>query len=192
MSSLNLTKLAHEHWQNLLRPGDVTIDATAGNGHDTAAMLAMVSDAGHVHAFDIQASAIANTKKRTGSPSNLTLHHCGHELIAEKIPEGHWARVKLVAFNLGYLPGSDKTTTTQAESTLAALQEACKRLQAGGLISVIAYRAHEGGAAENEAVQKFLNDLNSSSWTLQTIAPSGVCKTIPPQLYLTYKKTYES
>jgi hypothetical protein len=50
-----------------------------------------------------------------------------------------------VAFNLGYLPGGDKQLKTGAETTLRALKAASNVLQAGGLISVVAYTGHPGG-----------------------------------------------
>lgn len=45
----------------------------------------------------------------------------------------------------GYLPGSDKATTTQEGSTLAAVQAACKVLRPGGLCSILCYTGHPGG-----------------------------------------------
>lgn len=44
----------------------------------------------------------------------------------------------------GYLPGSDKATTTQASSTLAAVEAACEVLRPGGLLSILCYTGHPG------------------------------------------------
>lgn len=52
---------------------------------------------------------------------------------------------RLVAFNLGYLPGGDKAITTTSETTLVALGAAERILMPGGLISVVAYVGHPGG-----------------------------------------------
>lgn len=52
---------------------------------------------------------------------------------------------RLVAFNLGYLPGGDKTILTSPRTTVAALHAACRVLQSGGLISVMVYIGHHGG-----------------------------------------------
>lgn len=52
---------------------------------------------------------------------------------------------RLVAFNLGYLPGGDKTILTSPRTTVAALHAACRVLQSGGLISVMVYIGHPGG-----------------------------------------------
>ena len=42
--------------------GDVVIDATCGNGYDTAALSEAVGERGLVIAFDIQQKAIDNTR----------------------------------------------------------------------------------------------------------------------------------
>lgn len=52
---------------------------------------------------------------------------------------------RLVAFNLGYLPGGDKRIITSSASTLLALEAAKDLLLPGGLISVVAYVGHPGG-----------------------------------------------
>lgn len=52
-------------WKNVLRKGDCAIDATCGNGHDTLALLRMVADdsgSGFIYGFDIQSSALENTR----------------------------------------------------------------------------------------------------------------------------------
>lgn len=52
---------------------------------------------------------------------------------------------RLVAFNLGYLPGGDKTIITKPETTLPALEAAKGILMPGGLISLVVYVGHPGG-----------------------------------------------
>lgn len=53
--------------------------------------------------------------------------------------------IRLVAFNLGYLPGGDKTIITKSETTHLALEAAKRILKAGGLISLVVYVGHPGG-----------------------------------------------
>lgn len=52
-------------WRKYVGKGDVVVDATCGNGHDTLALLQMVADQeskrGRVYALDIQDSALAST-----------------------------------------------------------------------------------------------------------------------------------
>ena len=50
-----------------------------------------------------------------------------------------------MAFNLGYLPGGDKTLITEPKTTLEALNVAKDILMPGGLISLVVYVGHPGG-----------------------------------------------
>ena len=59
-------------------------------------------------------------------------------------------------FNLGYLPGADKSQITRPETTLAALDQAARLLRPGGLISLMLYHAHPGASTEVEAVRRWL------------------------------------
>ncbi|PQQ18647.1 uncharacterized protein Pyn_28263 [Prunus yedoensis var. nudiflora] len=53
--------------------------------------------------------------------------------------------IRLVAFNLGYLPGGDKPIITESETTLKALEVAKSIVVPGGLISLVVYVGHPGG-----------------------------------------------
>lgn len=157
-----LTRLAHEILQRHLGPGDLVIDATAGNGHDTLFLARAVSPVGEVFAFDVQRQALQQTRTRLegeGMQDLVTLFHGGHETLAARVPERAHGRIAAVMFNLGYLPGSDKQITTASDTTLPALRQSATLLAAGGLLSVLAYRHHPGGQAESTAVAAFLGGL---------------------------------
>lgn len=72
--------------------------------------------------------------------------------------------MRLVAFNLGYLPGGDKTVITRSATTLLALQAASRMLDSGGLISLVVYVGHPGGRDELETVESFASSLSMESW----------------------------
>ena len=58
---------------NHIKEGDVVVDFTMGNGHDTAFLSKAVGPEGHVYAFDIQAQAVESTRKNLieqGCPEN--------------------------------------------------------------------------------------------------------------------------
>jgi len=155
-----LTRLAHEILARHLGPGDLVVDATAGNGHDTLFLALRVSPGGHVFAFDLQKQALENTRERlaqAGSLCKLTLLQYGHERMSEKLPAEARGRLAAVMFNLGYLPGGDKQLTTSPSTTLAALQQSLELLAPGAILSVLAYRQHPGGQEECEAVRQALN-----------------------------------
>ena len=69
----------------VLQPGDIAVDATMGNGHDTLFMAECVGKTGLVYAFDIQAQAIEATKARlTDTPFEqrvqLIIHPYYHQV----------------------------------------------------------------------------------------------------------------
>lgn len=145
-------EVAHSHLAEALSPGARALDATAGNGHDTAFLAEQVGAGGRVEAFDIQAAAIAASQARLASlglGDRVTWHLASHAALAERLA----APVQAAAFNLGYLPGGDKAQTTRAASTLAALEALAGGLLApGGALAVTCYIGHPGGAEEAAAV----------------------------------------
>ena len=59
-----------------VKPGDLCIDATMGNGHDTLLLSQLTGPTGRVLAFDIQEIALQETKKRLDAQQadkNVTL-----------------------------------------------------------------------------------------------------------------------
>lgn len=72
-----------------------------------------------------------------------------------------------VFFNLGWLPGSDKSIATRPDTTVAAIRAAVGLMdKSRGFLSVAAYRAHPGGREEFEAVGEFF----------EREIPFGVCE----------------
>jgi hypothetical protein len=70
----------------------------------------------------------------------------------------------MVAFNLGYLPGGNKSIITLSDTTLSALKAAERILKPGGLISLVVYIGHPGGREELEVVEAFGSGLPVSDW----------------------------
>jgi predicted methyltransferase len=153
-----LTELAHEAVRARLGPGDVAIDATAGNGHDTHFLSDLVGPTGSVFAFDVQVEALARTATRLGGRGNVTLRERDHAELRDSIPVEHHGRVGAVMFNLGYLPGGDHSLTTRTRSTVAGVAAALELLRPGGVLAVVAYTGHPGGAEEADAVGKLLRE----------------------------------
>ena len=154
---------ARELHREAIKPGGVCVDATMGNGGDTAAFIQLSKPNGRVYAFDVQAQAIEQTKKRLDEMGLLgaQLFLCGHERMCEMILES----VDVVAFNLGWLPGSvDKGITTQSDTTIKALEAACTLLKPGGLITICAYPGHEEGERELQAVFHWAQELNAARY----------------------------
>ena len=119
--------LAADVLARALRPGDRAVDATMGNGHDTAFLCELVGESGHVYAFDVQQDAVANTRERlsqSGLLGRASLFCLGHERMAEQVA----GPVSAVVFNLGWLPGGDHSVTTRWETTKAAVESALELL----------------------------------------------------------------
>ena len=66
------------------------------------------------------------------------------------------AKVKMVIFNLGYLPGGDKKITTNAKTTIIAIQKAYNLLLEGGKIFICIYPGHDEGNKEDIAIREFV------------------------------------
>ena len=109
----SLTQLAHSIVRRVLRPGDTAIDATAGNGHDTLFLAQQVGESGTVIAIDLQAEAIAATQTRLSRHGigQVVCRQADHSTELYRLA-GEPVHAKAVMFNLGYLPGSDRTITT--------------------------------------------------------------------------------
>lgn len=143
--------LSHSFLRERVRPGDRVADATCGNGHDTLFLARLVGERGRVFAFDLQERAHAATRElleHNGCFDRVEFIRAGHERLADFAPEG----LAAVVFNLGYLPGADKRFVTRPETTLPALGAALSLLRPGGLLLVVVYTGHEGGAEEERAV----------------------------------------
>ena len=160
---MRLVDRAHELLGETLSEGDLAIDATAGNGHDIAFLAEQVGNSGKVYAFDLQKEAIEATARLLAEKGleNVELHPCGHESMVEALPSEIFGQVTAVTFNLGYLPGGDKSIVTQTPTTRLALRAAMDLLRPGGLLVVVAYRGHPGGTEECEAVKEELSTLTN-------------------------------
>ena len=143
-----------------LRPGDVAVDCTMGNGNDTAFLSETVGESGRVYAFDIQEAAVESTRahlQAVGCPENYTLIHASHHLIKEYVKEAP----KAVMFNLGYLPGSGKKqVTTMRETTMEAVRGAVELLANDGILLVAVYPGHEEGRLEGEMLAEYFSTLD--------------------------------
>ncbi len=146
-----------------ITPSSTLVDFTMGNGHDTEFLCSLVPD-GKVYAFDIQKSAVENTAQR--------LKNAGFT-NAELILDSH-ANVKNYVrtpidgglFNLGYLPGGDKSIHTMRESTLPAIKAAIELLNPGAVLVVNAYPGHDEGRLEGEMLQELLTQYDKKYYCI--------------------------
>jgi putative rRNA methylase len=162
--------LAQDYWSQLVQIGDTVIDATCGNGFDTFKLcqLALSNDKGKVIAIDRQSQAIASTRHYLDAHLPIELmervgfyHQC-HSTFPHYLQQ---AEVKLIVYNLGYLPGGDKSETTETLTTLLSLTEGQKLVKPGGAICITCYPGHPEGANEQEALLAYAAQLPPKEWS---------------------------
>jgi hypothetical protein len=159
-----------------LHPGDVVVDATMGNGHDTLFLAQHVLPGGRVFAFDVQAEAVEQTAEKISNlnshiPNEVSLIHAGHETFPAHLPAEFKGKVWAFMFNLGWLPGANtKGTFTQTGTTLEALRLAADWLAEWGLITVVCYPGHDGGDTEALAVEAWATGLSPEAFEAQKLA----------------------
>ena len=157
--------LAREVILRAVEPGDTVVDATMGNGHDTQMLCETVGPEGRVYAFDVQAQAVEETRKRLreqGLDGRAELILSGHEHMAEYVK----GPVKAVMFNLGWLPGGDHEVTTRWETTRTAVESALDLLAPMGVLVICAYPGHPEGAAEGEELGKYFSSLSRFRYSI--------------------------
>lgn len=162
--------LAHSFWSQVVQTGDTVIDATCGNGYDTLKLcqLALSLHKGKVYAFDIQEQAIKSTYHYLISHLPIELQQrvilqqrCHSTFPPDILPKS----IKLIGYNLGYLPGGNKAQTTQGSTTLQSLRQAQALLQSGGVISITCYPGHLEGAKEQKEVLEYVSTLSPQEWS---------------------------
>lgn len=135
--------------------GDKVVDATAGNGHDTLFLAQLTGDSGKVYAFDIQEDAVRATKERVKDFSQVDVILDSHANIDQYVTE----EIAAAVFNLGYLPKGDHSIITKSTTTLAAITQCLELLKETGIVAIVIYSGHEGGAEERDAVMDFVSQL---------------------------------
>jgi len=173
------TEIAHLLVKQRLHAGDHAVDATVGNGHDTAFLAECVGRSGKVDGFDIQLAALESARTRLADSSQVQLHHLGHESMDRVVKPG----VGAIMFNLGYFPSGDKSIVTRPDTTLTALSISLSLLSEKGLLSVVVYTGHEGGSEEGAAVDRWMDSLNQDTYRIVHYG-SPLRHSSPPAPYL--------
>lgn len=183
----NAVNLSKSLSKEKVQEGDIVIDATMGNGNDTAFLCDLVGSSGRVYAFDIQEEAIKNTYKRLlkmGFEERAKLIHDGHENIDSHVREG----VSFIIYNLGYLPKGNHEITTKSITTIQSLEKSLEVLNDNGLIVIVVYPGHENGKKEKEALANFAEKLNQSKFSVLNMKFTNQINN-PPELICIEKIT---
>jgi glycine oxidase len=181
----SLTTVAQQAVAEILKGGETAIDATVGNGFDTSFLAETVGQNGLVIGFDVQRKAIESTGRRLAAAglTNVDLREQSH---SELRTVAETETVTAVMFNLGFLPRSDKTIVTKAASSTLAIAAALEVLKPRGILTVLAYRGHEGGQDEYQAVDQVLQSY-AKQHEVRRI-DSQPARTASPVLFILRKK----
>ena len=156
------------------------IDATCGNGGDTAFLCGITAPEGKVLGFDIQPEAIASTRKhleQTGIPAAKYELHCqSHAELLRYVQPG---TADAVMFNFGWLPGADHAVFSTADSSIPALKAALEAVRPGGVVTAILYSGQVIGSGEKQTVLEFLRALPLKSFTVLVCDFANWAETAP-------------
>ncbi len=164
MKNYQITNWIHHFIEDHVQVGDICIDATMGNGNDTALLSKLVGEKGKVIAFDIQQIALDNTKEKLikeSCPQNYKLILSSHEKMADYAKE---ETISCITFNLGYLPGGDHTKSTKGESSILAIETGLELLKEKGMMTICIYSGGDSGFEEKNMVLSYIKELNPKKY----------------------------
>ena len=164
MKNYQITSWVHHFLEDHVQPGDICIDATMGNGTDTALLSKLAGEGGRVVAFDIQQLALDHTEEKMikeGCPKNYELVLDSHETMGDYAKE---ETVSCITFNLGYLPGGDHEKATKGDSSIRAIEMGLGLLKKKGLMTVCIYSGGDSGFEEKETVLSYIKGLDAKKY----------------------------
>ncbi len=185
-SLLRMAPWAHALLTEVLQPGALAVDLSAGSGRDALFLFQRVGENGRVLIFDVQEQTLQATaslleqegaKIQSGNlkagepyaePGIYLVHDC-HSRLASYLSEP----VPAIIVTLGCLPDDDTAWATASPSTLSALRAALEMLVPGGRLAVVCYGDSSGRTSEAEKVEQLFAGLPSEYWdVLQLSVPN--------------------
>ncbi len=167
-----------------VKDGAKVIDATMGNGYDTVWLAKLVGETGKVYAFDVQPEAVENTRKRLEDENLLSraaLYLKGHENLGLTVR----SMVDAVVFNLGWLPGFEKSVRTKSSTTLSAVNQALSMLKPGGVMTICVYPGHKEGDEELTVLTDWAERLNEKQFDALIFRYANISKKPPVLIAIT-------
>ncbi|MDO5048011.1 MAG: class I SAM-dependent methyltransferase [Anaerococcus sp.] len=161
---------------------NLAVDMTAGRGQDSAYILEKLKPR-ILFAFDIQEEARRKSLELIGDRDDFIFIKDSHENIDSYIKDP----IDLAIYNLGYLPGSDKTISTKESSTIKSLEKLLALLKVNGRVIMTIYRGHDEGFKESLALEKFIEDLEEREFACLKLSYPNK-KDISPYVIIIEKK----
>ena len=161
------------------------VDATCGNGGDTAFLCRLVGKEGRVLGFDIQPEAIASTRQNLARKGLAAELHCdSHANLLQYVQPGTG---DAVMFNFGWLPGSDHGVFSHAQSSIPALEAALEALRPGGVLSAILYSGKVIGSDEKTEILQWMRSRPLKQCTALVCGFANWADTAPLPCFLLKK-----
>ena len=182
---LTAVKLVQDFLAARLADPRLCIDATCGNGGDTAFLCRLVGKEGRVLGFDIQPEAIASTRQNLARKGLAAELHCdSHANLLQYVQPG---TVDAVMFNFGWLPGADHGVFSHAQSSIPALEAALEALRPGGVLSAILYSGKVIGSDEKTEILQWMRSRPLKQCTTLVCSFANWADTAPLPCFLLKK-----
>ena len=174
---LTAVKFVQDVLTSRLAEPKLLVDATCGNGGDTAFLCRLAGKGGRVLGFDIQPEAIASTERNLAAKGLSAELHCdSHANLLQYVTPG---TADAVMFNFGWLPGADHNVFSHASSSIPALEAALDALRPGGVLSAILYSGRVIGSDEKTEILNWMRTLPLSRCTVLVCGFANWAETAP-------------
>ena len=174
---LTAVKFVQDFLTSRLAEPKLLVDATCGNGGDTAFLCQLAGKEGRVLGFDIQPEAIASTERNLAVKGLSAELHCdSHANLLQYVTPG---TADAVMFNFGWLPGADHNVFSHASSSIPALEAALDALRPGGVLSAILYSGRVIGSDEKTEILNWMRTLPLSRCTVLVCGFANWAETAP-------------
>ena len=174
---LTAVKFVQDFLTSRLAEPKLLVDATCGNGGDTAFLCRLAGKEGRVLGFDIQSEAIASTERNLAAKGLSAELHCdSHANLLQYVTPG---TADAVMFNFGWLPGADHKVFSHASSSIPALEAALDALRPGGVLSAILYSGRVIGSDEKTEILNWMRTLPLSRCTVLVCSFANWAETAP-------------
>ncbi len=147
---------------------------------------------GKVYAFDVQETALNMTRTylaangiKDPEKNGIYLIRASHAEMDRYLEKE--SSISAFVFNLGFLPGYDKTVMTTWQTSLPAIKKAIRMVRKNGIVSIMAYSGHKEGAEECERIAEYLKKLPSKKNHVACINMINQKRTAPSLFLITPK-----
>lgn len=193
------TSLVMDIVSSYIAEGDFVMDCTMGNGNDTLSLVKLTgasygAEGALVYAFDVQDKALEKTSELLSENGIKDIESKGIHLVKDshvnlaKYAEAAGRQPSAIVFNLGFMPGQDKSVLTSVDTTMRAMEAALESIMEDGIVSVVTYCGHPEGREEHDKLIEYFSSLPSKRYHVAFFDMINQKKTAPSVFFITKKK----